>query len=224
MSSVQSADIQTTASSTATNINTNKKIKAEDQQDRFLKLLVAQVKNQDPLKPLDNAEMTSQMAQISTVTGIEKLNTTLQQLASSTEDTRAVEAMGLIGHSVFVPGRSLTLNGESASVGIDLTQPVDQLKVTIFDSAGIPIRQMELGPKPSGFSNIPWDGKTDTGSQAAIGEYTFAVSATQGGNDIKVEQFSLGQVRSVAQQDDKTLLDMGDKLGLVSLADVKQVF
>jgi len=222
MSSVQATDTQAVASATATNINTKKKI--EDQQDRFLKLLVAQVKNQDPLKPLDNAEMTSQMAQISTVTGIEKLNSTLQQLVSSAEDTRAVEALGLIGHKVLVPGTSITLDGESAIAGVELTQPVDQLKVSILDSSGIPVRQMDLGAQPTGISKIAWDGKTDSGAQAAIGDYTFVVSATQGGNDIKAETLSLGQVRSVTPDDDKTLLDMGDKLGLVNFTNVKQVF
>lgn len=222
MSSVQTADIQATAAATATNINTKKKV--EDQQDRFLKLLVAQVKNQDPLKPLDNAEMTSQMAQISTVTGIEKLNTTLQQLVSSADDSRSVEALGLIGHKAFVPGTSITLEGDSAIAGIELGQPVDQLKVTILDAAGIPIRQIELGAQATGVSTIAWDGKTDSGAQAAIGDYTFTVSATQGGNDIKVETLSLGQVKSVTPGDDKTLLDMGNKLGLVNFADVKQVF
>jgi len=222
MSSVQAADTQAVASATATNINTKKKI--EDQQDRFLKLLVAQVKNQDPLKPLDNAEMTSQMAQISTVTGIEKLNSTLQQLVSSAEDTRAVEALGLIGHKVLVPGTSITLDGESAIAGVELTQPVDQLKVSILDGSGIPVRQMDLGAQPTGISTIAWDGKTDSGAQAAIGDYTFVVSATQGGNDIKAEALSLGQVKSVTPSDDKTLLDMGDKLGLVNFTNVKQIF
>jgi flagellar basal-body rod modification protein FlgD len=222
MSSVQATDTQAVASATATNINTKKKV--EDPQDRFLKLLVAQVKNQDPLKPLDNAEMTSQMAQISTVTGIEKLNTTLKELVSSADDSRAVEALGLIGHKAFVPGTSITLEGDSAIAGIELGQPVDQLKVTILDSAGIPIRQIDLGAQASGVNTIAWDGKTDSGAQAAIGDYTFAVSATQGGNDVKVETLSLGQVKSVTPGDDKTLLDMGNKLGLVNFADVKQVF
>jgi flagellar basal-body rod modification protein FlgD len=222
MSSVQAADTQAVTLATATNINTKKKV--EDQQDRFLKLLVAQVKNQDPLKPLDNAEMTSQMAQISTVTGIEKLNSTLQQLVSSAEDTRAVEALGLIGHKVLVPGTSITLDGESAIAGVELTQPVDQLKVSILDGSGTPVRQMDLGAQPTGISTIAWDGKTDSGAQAAIGDYTFVVSATQGGNDIKAETLSLGQVKSVTPSDDKTLLDMGDKLGLVNFTNVKQVF
>ncbi|UJP05505.1 MAG: flagellar hook assembly protein FlgD [Nitrosomonas sp.] len=221
MSSIQSADVQTTSSTTATSIT---KKKTEDPQDRFLKLLVAQVKNQDPMKPLDNAEMTSQMAQISTVTGVEKLNSTLQQLVSSAEDSRSVEAAALIGHQVYAPGSSISLNGDTGSFGIELQQPIDELKVTILDSSGIPVRQMNLGAYPAGVSTISWDGKTDSGAQAAIGEYTYTVSALQSGKDIKVETLSQAQVKGVMPGEDNTLLDLGKALGLVNLADIRQVF
>lgn len=221
MSSIQQVASQTGSSATATGIAAKKN--TESPQDRFLKLLVTQMKNQDPLKPLDNAEVTSQLAQISTVTGIDKLNTTLQLLTSDVEDSLSVEATGMIGHSVFVPGTSISLKGDEAVAGIELPQPVDQLKVTILDSAGIPVRHMELDAKPAGISTIPWDGKTDSGTKAADGNYTFAVSAKQGGNDIKVNTLSLGLVNSVSPTENGALLDMGE-LGIVSLSDVKQVF
>lgn len=80
MDAVQQASSQTAATGATTGINSKKN--AENPQDRFLKLLVTQMKNQDPLKPLDNAEVTSQLAQISTVSGIDKLNSTLQQLVT----------------------------------------------------------------------------------------------------------------------------------------------
>lgn len=222
MDAVQQASSQTAATSATTGINSKKD--AENPQDRFLKLLVTQMKNQDPLKPLDNAEVTSQLAQISTVSGIDKLNSTLQQLVTSAEDNRSVEALGLIGHKAFVPGTSIKLNGDGAIAGIELAQPVDQLKVTILDSAGIAIRTMELGAQPTGLSTIAWDGKTDSGTQAVDGDYTFAVSAKQGGNDIKVDTLSFGKVNSVMPGEGGAHLDMGDKLGLVGLSDIKQVF
>jgi len=221
MSSVQQTNSQTVSSVTTTGITAKKQ--AEDPQDRFLKLLVTQMKNQDPLKPLDNAEVTSQLAQISTVTGIDKLNTTLQLLTSDFEDSQSIEATGMIGHSAFVPGKSISLDGDGAIAGIELAQPVDQLKVTILDSSGIAIRNIDLLAQPSGISTIGWDGMTDSGAKAANGEYTFAVSAKQGGNDIKVNTLSFGQVNSVTLGEQGTLLDMGE-LGLVSLSNVKQVF
>lgn len=220
MSAIQQTNSETVLSATTTGISAKKN--AENPQDRFLKLLVTQMKNQDPLKPLDNAEVTSQLAQISTVTGIDKLNSTLQLLTSDVGDSLSVEATGMIGHSVFAPGTSLVLKGEG-TLGIELAQPVDQLKVTIMDSSGMPIRHMELGPKPSGISAISWDGKADNGTTASDGNYTFTVSGKQGGQDIKVDTLALGVVKSVSASEKGALLDMGD-LGLVNLTDVKRVF
>lgn len=220
MSSVQPTNSQPVSSLTTTGVTAKK---AEDPQDRFLKLLVTQMKNQDPLKPLDNAEVTSQLAQISTVTGIDKLNATLQLLSSDYEDSQSIEATGMIGHSAFVPGKSIHLEKDAAIAGIELAQPVDQLKVTILDSSGIAIRNIDLGAQPSGISTIGWDGMTDSGAKAATGDYTFAVSAKQGGNDINVNTLSFGKINSVSHGEQGTLLDM-DELGLVSLSDVKQVF
>ena len=222
MTSVQQVNSQIAASTTTTGV-TNKK-DVEDPQDRFLKLLVTQMKNQDPLKPLDNAEVTSQLAQISTVSGIDKLNTTLKQLVSSAEENRSVEALGMIGHHAFVPGKFITLDKDGAIAGINLEQAVDQLNVTILDSSGIVVRKMELGVQPSGISTIAWDGMTDSGSKASNGDYTFAVTAKQGGKEVKVDTLSFGRVQSVTPGVNDTLLDMGDELGMVSLSNVKQVF
>ncbi|WP_297324826.1 flagellar hook assembly protein FlgD [Nitrosomonas sp.] len=221
MSAIQQASSQTAASAATTGVTAKKNV--EDSQDRFLKLLVTQMKNQDPLKPLDNAEVTSQLAQISTVTGIDKLNTTLQLLTSDVEDSLSMEATGMIGHSAFVPGTAIKLEGDSTVAGIELAQPVDHLKVTIMDSAGIPVRHMDLGAHPTGISTIPWDGLTDSGAKAAVGNYTFSVNAKQDGNEIKANTLSLGLVNSVSSGENGALLDMGE-LGLVSMSDVKRVF
>ncbi|PSJ16789.1 flagellar hook assembly protein FlgD [Nitrosomonas supralitoralis] len=222
MNTVQQASSQAISSGATAGTNTKKV--AENPQDRFLKLLVTQMKNQDPLKPLDNAEVTSQLAQISTVTGIDKLNSTLQQLVSSSDDSRSLEALGMIGHSAFVPGKSIALDEDGAIAGIELAQSVDQVSVTILDSSGIAIRKMDLGVQPQGISTLAWDGVTDSGAKAAAGDYTFAVTAKQGDKDVKINTLSFGKVNSVSHGELGTLLDMGNELGLVSLADVKQVF
>ncbi len=222
MSLIQQTSSQSASPVTTTGGVSSKKA-AENPQDRFLKLLVTQMKNQDPLKPLDNAEVTSQLAQISTVTGIDKLNTTLQLLNSDIEDSLSVEATNMIGRGAFVPGNTIVLEQGSASMGIELEQPVDQLTVAIKDSSGVVVRNLDPKAYPAGVSVISWDGKTDSGSVAADGDYSFEVSAQQGGNDIKVTALSFGLVKSVSTGEDDTLLDMG-KLGLVNLSDIKQVF
>ena len=221
MNSAQQISTQTVSSSNATTNVTKKN--AENPQDRFLRLLVTQMKNQDPLKPLDNAEVTSQLAQISTVSGIDKLNNTLQLLNSDVAESLSMEATRMIGHNVLVPGSMLTLEQGAAVAGVELEQSADQLKVTILDNSGLPVRHIDLKNMPAGVNAIPWDGKTDSGAVAADGEYTFAVTANQGSNNVKANTLSLGLVNSVTPNEKNALLDIG-KLGLVNLSDVKRVF
>tara|TARA_R110002073_G_scaffold56029_5_gene143052 strand:- start:3618 stop:4289 length:672 start_codon:yes stop_codon:yes gene_type:complete len=219
---IQDPSIQSLFASTNT-AATSAKDSTENPQDRFLKLLVTQMKNQDPLNPLDNAEVTSQLAQISTVTGIDKLNATLQLLVSGAEKNHSLEAAAMIGRSVLVPGASMELNDNTAIAGIELPQAVDQLTVTIMDSAGIAIRKMELGPQSAGVSTFGWDGIADSGTAAVNGDYSFSVSAQQGDQDVAVSTLAFGSVSSVSPGTQGTALDIG-KLGLVSLTDIKQIF
>ncbi len=195
----------------------------DNPQDRFLKLLVTQMQNQDPLNPLDNAEVTSQLAQISTVTGIDKLNATLQLLVSDFEENRSMEAAAMIGRSVLVPGISITYENNTAVAGVDLPQAVDQLTVTIMDSAGVAVRSLDIGPQPKGVSTFAWDGITSSGTAAANGNYSFSVSARQGDRDIAVDTLAVGSVNSVSPGIHGAVLDVGE-LGLVELANIKQIF
>ncbi len=105
-------------------------------QDRFLKLLVTQLQNQDPLNPLDNAAVTSQLSQISTVTGIEKMNETLASLLSSYSDNQSMQAASLIGKNVLAPGTALKLAGGQATGGVNLAAAADQVRVSVLDSSG----------------------------------------------------------------------------------------
>lgn len=197
---------------------------ADSAQDRFMKLLVTQMKNQNPLKPLDNAEVTSQLAQITTVTGIEKLNSTLKLLVSDIESSRTAEAASLIGHNVLVPGKSLALENNIALGGVDLPQAVDKLSITISDSTtGAVVHTIDRTAQPAGVSTFTWDGITDNGTQAANGNYSFTVSARQGDKDIKVNPLMLESVKSVSRGEHDAILDMG-KAGLVNYADVKKIF
>lgn len=195
----------------------------EDSQDRFLKLLVTQMQNQDPLKPLDNAEVTSQLAQISTVTGIDKLNDTLKLLVSDLDAMRSLEATSMIGHGVFIPGTTMNLEDNIAIAGIDLPQSVDELVVSIQDSSGITIRNMKLGAQPEGTNTFVWDGITDSGTAAVNGSYSFSVSAKQGDKDISATTLTLGTVNSVAPDEKGAVLDVGEH-GLIGMSDIKQIF
>lgn len=195
-----------------------------DPQDRFLKLLVAQMKNQDPLNPLDNAQVTSQLAQISTVSGIDKLNATLQTLAAGFAANQSLEAAAMIGRGVLAAGSTLTLANGTATGGVDLPQTVDRLVVTIKDSSGIVVHNMDLGPQPQGIIAFQWDGVTGSGASAAAGNYSFSVNAQQGGKKVDAGTLAYGRVNSVAPggQKQSPALDVGG-LGLIGLSAIKQI-
>ena len=196
--------------------------KTTDAQSRFLKLLTEQLKNQDPLSPMDNAQMTSQLAQISTVDGIEKLNTTLTALLDGSQSSDAVQAAALVGKGVMVEGKALTLSGGKAYGGIELASAADKVTVTIKDANGLEVRKLELGDAEAGISNFAWDGLTASGAQAVDGKYTMSVSATRGDTDLKPTALQLSTVNSVMRTSSGSVsLDVGS--GLVSLADIKQI-
>lgn len=195
--------------------------KASDSQNRFLKLLTAQLKNQDPLNPMDNAQMTSQMAQISTVDGIERLNATLQSLISDSSVSQSLQAAALIGKGVLVPGNSLALENGSAFGGIDVASDTDALTVNIRDSNGILMRTLNLGAVKAGSHTFAWDGKTDDGVAAANGNYTFSVAAEQGGSKADVSALALGLVSSITRGSSGLSLNIGQQS--FTLADVRQI-
>ena len=147
--------------------------------DRFLKLLVAQMQNQDPLSPMDNAQVTSQMAQINTVTGIDKLNTTVQGLSSQFMQLQAMQGASLVGRDVIVAGNKLSID-ETAAVGqggFELTGPADAVKVEILSPSGAVVQTLNLGAESAGVHSFNWP----SGAATSGSGLTFRVSATTGG-------------------------------------------
>lgn len=192
-------------------------------QDRFLKLLVTQMKNQDPLNPMDNAQVTSQMAQLSTVSGIDKMNTTLQALNASMTANQTVQATSMIGHGVLVTGKGIDLvKGTPGLGGFEVTQPVDNAQVSIYSQAGALVKTINLGAQPVGVNKWQWDGTDNAGAAAAPGSYTFTVNALQGGNDVAATGLQFGMVNSVTQSTQGVALSVGSLEG-VALSQVKQI-
>jgi flagellar basal-body rod modification protein FlgD len=198
----------------------------------FLQLLVAQMNNQDPLNPVDNSEITSQMAQISTVTGINSLNTTVSQLVSQLQQSQALQSTQISGHTVLVPGSSLTLastsnNGTSQSMaaygGFSLPQAADSVTVTVKDSTGATVRTINMGSLGAGMQDFSWNGTTDSGAQAAAGNYSYSVSATASGQSVSATDYTAQQVVGIAPQSDGTvqfLLSNGTQVGFASIAQI----
>ena len=147
--------------------------------DRFLKLLVAQMQNQDPLSPMDNAQVTSQMAQINTVTGIEKLNTTVQGLSSQFVQLQAMQGTSLVGRDVIVAGNRLSIDDTThvGQGGFELTGAADSVKVDVLAPSGAVVQTLQLGAESAGVHSFDWPAGAATSSSGL----TFRVSATSGG-------------------------------------------
>ena len=218
MTTIQDTTTTATAGTTATTTKSD----ASEASDRFLKLLVTQLRNQDPLSPMDNAQITTQLAQISTVSGINKLNDTLAALAASQGAAQYLQATGIVGHNVLVPGNQMQLAGDTAAGGLTLAQDADRVVVTISDAAGRRVRQLDLGALPSGTQAFTWDGRTDGGAAAGNGVYTIDVAATANGKAVAVDPLASAKVIGLYPGKDGTLLDLG-RLGRIDISKVIEI-
>lgn len=145
-------------------------------EDRFLKLLITQIQNQDPLKPMDNAQMTSQIAQINTVKGIEKLNTTVEGLSGQFTQMQALQGASLVGHNVVVPGNVLDIADGVGQGGFEMTAAADSVKVEILSPAGTVVDTFGLGALGSGLHSFDWPTTTATNDSGL----RFRVTASNG--------------------------------------------
>jgi flagellar basal-body rod modification protein FlgD len=195
---------------------------AQEAADRFLTLLVTQLKNQDPLNPLDNAQVTTQLAQINTVSGINKLNETISSLAASFAAGQYLQAVGLVGHDVTVAGDKLELADGKAGYGMALAKDADAVTVTIKDAAGLVVRTIDLGAQKTGIRMFEWDGRTDAGAALPAGPYTMSVTATAKGEAVAADALTIAKVTGVAPTEAGTVVALG-ALGNVALADILQI-
>jgi flagellar basal-body rod modification protein FlgD len=151
-------------------------------QDDFLKLMTTQLKNQDPLKPMDNGDFLGQMAQFSTVSGIDKVNTELQNLAGSLVSNQTLQAASMLGHEVLVPGQyGILAAGGSVGGAVDLDKAVSNMRVGIYDSSGQLVRNIDLGMQSPGTVAFNWDGLATDGTAAPPGRYEIRAEAVSGG-------------------------------------------
>lgn len=194
-----------------------------DSEQRFLKLLVTQLNNQDPLNPLDNAQLTSQLAQMSTVSGIEKLNSAFQAMLAQSGSSQVLQSASLIGRTVLVPGDALAMRqGAAAPFAVDMSAAADSVKVDVTNAAGDTVRSYDLGALPPGVKTLSWDGKTDGGVPVADGIYTVNVVSTAAGAKVASTALTYAAVSSVAQGSSGVSLDLGGGRK-ASLGDVRQI-
>ena len=199
-----------------------KKDATTESADRFLKLLVTQLKNQDPLRPMDNAAVTSQMAQINTVEGINKLNATLSTMALAFSSNQALQATSMVGRQVLAEGNALLLEGGKAQGGYALDAHADGLTLTVKSASGAVVYAGELGPQEAGLHVFNWDGVATNSAQAVPGAYTFEITARSGRGTIAAQPLMAGRVDGVTPTADGVKLSVGGH-GDISLASVKHI-
>jgi flagellar basal-body rod modification protein FlgD len=184
--------------------------------DRFLKLLVTQLQNQDPLNPMDNAELTSQMAQINTVTGLEKVNQSVQSMHASFLQMQALQGASLIGRDVTVEGNKLTLVDGKLEGGFSLAGPADTVQVEILNPAGKVVDTLQLGSLDSGRHGFEWDAsKLDS-----TAGHTFRVSAKLDSAPVSSVALMRDRVSSVALDGANGLMLTLEQSGNVAYGDI----
>lgn len=201
-----------------------------DTQDRFLTLLVTQLRNQDPLNPMDNAAVTSQLAQLSTVSGIEQLNKTLLSLSGQMDLSQSMQAASFIGKEILVPGEKVRLGSTedgqgkvATTFGFELYSDAKKVQVSIQDGSGQVVRLIELNDHKAGIHSLNWDGLNDQGQPLPDGAYQVKIEAKDAeGKTLASEALTSGKVGSVAYSSAGLRLDLG-LAGTYSLFDVRRV-
>ncbi|POR49842.1 flagellar basal-body rod modification protein FlgD [Paraburkholderia eburnea] len=207
------------ASSTATSGTSG-----SDLQQTFLQLLVAQLQNQDPTDPMDSSQMTSQLAQINTVSGIANLNTSLSSLSTQLSAGQNAQSALLIGSTVLAAGSTAAVSSGSApQLGVQLASAASDVKITITNSAGKVVNTLDLGAQSAGTVPVTWNGTDSTGATVPDGNYTISASATVNGQATSATALVASKVDAVIQQSDGTAglsLANGNTVPLSSVAGI----
>jgi len=191
---------------------------AADTQDRFLKLLVAQMQNQDPMNPMDNAQVTSQMAQIQTVSGISTLDNSVKSLSSQFIQMQALQSVSLVGREVSVEGNRLQLNKGVAEGSYELTAPADAVKMEVLSAAGAVIDTVQLGAQGTGRKSFTWP--SDKYDDKA--ELKFRITATKGAANVSSTLYAQDKVLAINTSGSALKVQL-ENAGLVDYGKIKTV-
>ena len=209
------------ASPAPTTATTPKKTTLE--QSDFLKLMTAQLANQDPFAPQSNDQMIAQMAQFSTVSGITQLNSTLTGVSTPISENRIATAANFVGKTVLVPGNVAMVDDTGAISGaVDLPSDATSLQLQITKSTGEIVKTIDLGANPTGLVGFQWDGKD--ANKVSVGESSYLVKAimTSGGKQTSATTDVYSPVTEAmvpATGDVQTLRVSG--VGVVKMSDVR---
>ncbi|MGH8264541.1 MAG: flagellar hook assembly protein FlgD [Steroidobacterales bacterium] len=223
-------DIQTLLGLAANGQSQSSPAKATDVaslgQDAFLKLMITQLKNQDPFKPLESGAFLSQLAQFSTVAGVQDLKSSFADMSSALVSNQALQASSLLGRSVLVNRTSGLLNaGGSLSGAVDVPASASSVVVNVTDQNGQLVRQLSLGAQGKGLASYDWDGKLADGTTAAPGIYNVAAQLmVNGKSQSSASVLVNARVESVTIGADQSGLTLSlEGLGDIAFSAVRQI-
>ena len=150
--------------------------------NEFLELLVTQLNNQNPLEPQENGEFIAQLAQFSTVEGVEKLNSSMETMLSGYQSSQALQASSLVGRKVIVPSdKAVVDTSEAFKASLVLPTSSSNVSANVYDSAGTVVNRINMGQQEAGNVSFMWDGKDSSGKTLPPGTYKFEAQATYQG-------------------------------------------
>ncbi len=191
---------------------------ASASQDRFLKLLVAQLNNQDPMNPMDNAQMTTQLAQINTVTGIQQLNQTVTSLVSQFSSMQMLQGSSLVGHDVLTAGSTISKDGTTGRGGVELAGAADSVSVQVINASGAVVDTVDMGAQTAGRHTFT----TDLSKYDSSGSLSFKVIAVNGTQTVTATPLIQDKVTSVGSDTSGLTLDLANS-PTVSYTSIKSV-
>lgn len=197
-------------SANATNSTTTAARKTALTQEDFLNLFVTQMRYQNPLEPMDNYQMASQMAQMSSVESLKNISNSIDQFVASQSAANNFQASGLIGKKVEYQGNTLTLSEGSAPEAYYQLPTPGKVLIQVCDSSGNLVRQIEAGSKDTTKQKFQWDGRNQNGITLPDGSYSFQVVALDGkGNSIQVTTGCTGTVNGISLENGTSSLQVG---------------
>lgn len=189
----------------------------------FLKLMTAQMQNQDPFNPVDNTQMVAQMAQFSSLAGISEMSGTLKAISDKLGAASTSDALAYVGKTVLTAGdTAYGRTGGGIAGAVELDGAASAVTVSISDANGMTLKQLPLGPQEAGTVSYDWDGKTEAGEDAGAGPFTVTVSAQNNGSTVGATGLVWSPVQSVSTAGGSPVLSLPG-LGTIPVGAVRQV-
>ena len=195
---------------------------AADLSKNFLKMLTVQLQNQDPMNPMDNAAMTSQLAALNQVDGINKLNTSVTALVAQMQSANFMNLSSSVGKTALAEGSQIYFSGQDVGMSAKLDSPAESLKAVIRDGSGQIVNQFDFGPTPAGMNDFIWDGGDDAGKQVKSGMYTLELTATDAQGKTSAPKSYVGaMVASIGQEGADMKVGLSDGRNILTTDIVK---